>query len=135
MAKRLGVKLNRLEAWERGERQPTVRQTQELARYYHRPFGVFFLPQPPSIPPLAAECRRPQSSLPESGNRLAETVMTEGYEHEAMVLDVLKRAVAEALERKRKLGQYAVIWREGRVVCTGPDAPVVLGVRSAGKKS
>jgi hypothetical protein len=40
-----------------------------------------------------------------------------------MVLDVLKRAVAEALERQRKLGQYAVIWHEGRVVGTGPDAP------------
>ena len=33
VAKRLGVKLNRLEAWERGERKPTVRQTQELAKY------------------------------------------------------------------------------------------------------
>lgn len=62
-------------------------------------------------------------------------VMTEGHEHEAMVLDVLKRAVAEALERKRKLGQYAVIWREGRVVCTGSDAPVVPGVPSTGKNS
>ncbi len=58
VAKRLGVKRERLEAWERGERKPTVRQTQELARYYHRPFGVFFLPQPPSVPPLAAEYRR-----------------------------------------------------------------------------
>ena len=64
-----------------------------------------------------------------------ETVMPEGHEHEDMVLDVLKRAVAEALERKRKLGQYAVIWREGRVVCIGPDAPVVPGVPSTGKNS
>lgn len=35
-----------------------MRQTQELATYYHRPFGVFFLPQPPSVLPLAAEYRR-----------------------------------------------------------------------------
>ena len=52
----------------------------------------------------------------------------QGHAYEAKVLDVLKRAVAEALERKRKLGQYAVIWREGRVVCTGPDAPGTPGV-------
>ena len=39
----------------------------------------------------------------------------------------LKRAVAEALERKRRLGQYPVVWRDGRVVCTGPDAPVAPG--------
>jgi hypothetical protein len=49
--------------------------------------------------------------------------MKQGHEHEAKIVEVLKRAVAEALERKRKLGQYAVIWREGRVVCAGPDAP------------
>ena len=35
----------------------------------------------------------------------------------------LRRAVAEALERKRKLGQYAVFWRDGRLVYEGPDAP------------
>jgi transcriptional regulator with XRE-family HTH domain len=46
VARRLGVALERLEAWERGERKPTVRQTQSLAKYYHRPFGIFFLPQP-----------------------------------------------------------------------------------------
>ena len=53
--------------------------------------------------------------------------MTQGHEYEAMVLEVLKRAVAEALERKRRLGQYAVMWRDGRVVCIGPDAPVASG--------
>ena len=53
--------------------------------------------------------------------------MKEGREYEAMVLDVLKRAVAEALERKRRLGQYAVMWRDGRVVCIGPDAPAGSG--------
>lgn len=59
--------------------------------------------------------------------------MKQDHEYEAMVLDVLKRAVAEALERKRKLGQYAVVWRDGRVMCIGPDAPSVPGVPSARK--
>ena len=53
--------------------------------------------------------------------------MMQGHDYEATALDVLKRAVAEALERKRRLGQYAVVWREGRAVCTGPDAPVAPG--------
>ena len=60
--------------------------------------------------------------------------MTQAYDHEAMVLDALKRAVTEALERKRRLGQYAVVWREGRAVCIGPDAPSVryqCGVEAA----
>ena len=58
VAKRLNVKPERLLAWERGELKPTVRQAQALARFYHRPFGLFFLPQPPVLPPLAAEYRR-----------------------------------------------------------------------------
>ena len=36
-------------------------------------------------------------------------------------LDSLRQAVAEALERKRLLGQYALIWQEGRPVSVIPD--------------
>ena len=49
--------------------------------------------------------------------------MTRADDHETVVLDTLKQAVAEALERKRRLGQYAVVWRNGQAVCIGPDAP------------
>ncbi len=58
IATRLHVKPERVEAWERGERPPTLRQVQELARFLHRPLNVFFLPSPPQVPPLAAEYRR-----------------------------------------------------------------------------
>lgn len=58
VAGRLQVKPERVEAWERGERPPTMRQVQELARFFHRPLNVFFLPSPPQLPPLAAEYRR-----------------------------------------------------------------------------
>ena len=43
------------------------------------------------------------------------------FEQEA--LDALQRAVTRALERKRRLGQYAVFWENGRVIFDGPDAP------------
>jgi hypothetical protein len=36
-------------------------------------------------------------------------------------LDVLRNAVAEALDRKRRFGQYAVIWRDGRAVRIEPE--------------
>jgi hypothetical protein len=49
--------------------------------------------------------------------------MTQEHDYAATVLDVLKRAVDEALDRKRRLGQYAVVWRDGRIVLVGPDAP------------
>ena len=39
------------------------------------------------------------------------------------ILKTLKKTVAETLERKRKLGQYAVIWDGKKPVQTGADAP------------
>jgi Zn-dependent peptidase ImmA (M78 family) len=57
-ARSLQVRPERILAWEGGERQPTPRQLEKLAHVYRRPLSVFFLQQPPQIPPLAAEYRR-----------------------------------------------------------------------------
>lgn len=57
--------------------------------------------------------------------------MTNVSDYESTVLETLGRAVAEALERKRRLGQYAVVWREGRAMCIGPDAPAMRYPASA----
>lgn len=40
----------RLEAWEAGEVQPTLRQLEDYARATHAPVGYFFLPEPPAEP-------------------------------------------------------------------------------------
>lgn len=40
--------------------------------------------------------------------------------------EVLKRTAAKTLERKRRLGHYAVLWKDGKVVLEGEDAPTVL---------
>jgi Zn-dependent peptidase ImmA (M78 family)/DNA-binding XRE family transcriptional regulator len=85
-ARRVGVSTDRLLAWEQGEAQPTVRQAQALAKLYHRALSVFFLPQPPSLPPLAAEYRRlpgvqPGAESPEL--RLAIRMMS--YRREAAI--------------------------------------------------
>jgi Zn-dependent peptidase ImmA (M78 family)/DNA-binding XRE family transcriptional regulator len=58
IAKRLQVKEERVAAWEKGELQPTIRQIEALARFFHRPLSIFFMPRRPQIPPLAAEYRR-----------------------------------------------------------------------------
>ena len=39
------------------------------------------------------------------------------------VLDVLRIAVNNALDKKQKLGQYAVIWDGQKTVLSGSDAP------------
>lgn len=40
-----------------------------------------------------------------------------------LILDTLREAVQQALERKRKLGEYVVLWKDGKVVLEGEDAP------------
>lgn len=42
---------------------------------------------------------------------------------EQQVQLALRQAVAAELERKRRLGQYSVFWRDGHPVLEGPDAP------------
>ncbi|BDV01742.1 MAG: hypothetical protein JG774_1623 [Desulfomicrobiaceae bacterium] len=37
--------------------------------------------------------------------------------------ETLQQAVTKALEKKRRLGQYAVVWRDGKPVLLGEDAP------------
>ena len=39
------------------------------------------------------------------------------------MLDSLKHAIAETLEKKKRLGQYAVFWEDGKPVLVGDDAP------------
>ncbi len=39
------------------------------------------------------------------------------------LVESLQSAVEEALERKRRLGQYAVVWRDGRPAFIGPNPP------------
>ncbi len=49
------------------------------------------------------------------------------------MLKALRRAVADALEKKRRLGQYAVVWEDGKPVMVGGEAgnaPPSLGVPS-----
>jgi len=38
-------------------------------------------------------------------------------------LEKLRQAVSKTLERKRRLGQYAVVWRDGKPVRIGEDTP------------
>lgn len=46
----LMARFPRLEAWETGEAQPTLRQLEDYARATHAPVGYFFLPEPPVEP-------------------------------------------------------------------------------------
>ncbi|MBV6449093.1 hypothetical protein [Nitrosomonas sp.] len=51
------------------------------------------------------------------------TLRTTPSEEGQVILDSLQKAVTQALERKRRLGQYAVVCRDGKPVMIGEDAP------------
>lgn len=43
----LSARFPQVEAWERGEKQPTLKQLEAFAKATHTPLGYFFLPEPP----------------------------------------------------------------------------------------
>ena len=47
--------------------------------------------------------------------------MTDIQRQSQQVKEVLRRAVAAAMERKRRLGQYAVFFRDGKPVRIPPE--------------
>ncbi len=52
------------------------------------------------------------------------TPSTPSVKNRAM-LAVLQQAIAKTLDKKQRLGQYAVVWADGRPLLTGPDAPIL----------
>jgi Zn-dependent peptidase ImmA (M78 family)/transcriptional regulator with XRE-family HTH domain len=141
VAKRLHVKEERVAAWEKGELRPTLRQAEELARFFHRPLSVFFMPRPPQLPPLAAEYRRLSGVEPghespelrlalrqmvtrrenalnlmgELGDRIAEFTMRASLrESPAEVGQRLRQATGIAIETQLGWRDEWQAWREWR---------------------
>jgi hypothetical protein len=61
--------------------------------------------------------------------------MTRKPDTEDTALECLREAVAEALERKRRLGQYAVVWRNGRPQFIDANPPVESNRYPTGSKA
>jgi Zn-dependent peptidase ImmA (M78 family)/transcriptional regulator with XRE-family HTH domain len=72
----LAKRFPKLEAWERGEAKPTLKQLENFAKVTHAPFGYLFLPEPPPEPlPIpdfrtVAQGERPERPSPD----LLETI-------------------------------------------------------------
>lgn len=49
--------------------------------------------------------------------------MSELSDQTQIMWATLKKVAADTLERKRRLGEYAVIWQDGKPVFTEGDAP------------
>ncbi|NYT62068.1 hypothetical protein H0A66_07010 [Alcaligenaceae bacterium] len=49
--------------------------------------------------------------------------MTLYNEEDRKVLESLQKSVTKALDRKRRLGQYAVVWKDGKPFYIGSNPP------------
>lgn len=65
----LAPRFPHLSEWQRGEKQPTIKQLEAFARATHTPFGFLFLPEPPDeplpIPDLRTVKDRPARPSPD----------------------------------------------------------------------
>jgi len=57
VAKRLNVRAETVEKWERGSESLTLGTLEKLARFYRRPLAAFLLPEPPEEPPPPRDFR------------------------------------------------------------------------------
>ena len=46
-----------------------------------------------------------------------------------ILLETLRMAVSQILDKKKRLGQYALIWKDGKPVAMGDDAPLEFNNR------
>lgn len=69
IAKRLGVKVDRIEEWEAGKNVPTVRQANLLAEQYGVSLFTFLEEHPPVVDPIYAQFRTFYGSRPHVGRQ------------------------------------------------------------------
>jgi len=52
-------------------------------------------------------------------------VKKQASEESTIIQATLKKAVANALEKKRRFGQYSVVWENNQLTYKGDDAPQI----------
>lgn len=64
VAEKLKLPLEKLLSWENGDKKPSIRQAEILAKVYHCSYSLFSLQERPNVVPLATEYRRLPGVIP-----------------------------------------------------------------------
>ncbi|HEX7011887.1 MAG TPA: XRE family transcriptional regulator [Steroidobacteraceae bacterium] len=94
-AKKIGVKPDRLEAWERGELAPTISQLRTLADVYKRSVSFFFLNERPAAAKKPVDFRRFELSAAQHTTPELENAIRAAQAKREAVLDILAEADEE----------------------------------------
>lgn len=89
-AKRAGVTVDRVEAWEAGESEPTVAKLRDLAKLYQRPLALFFLAEPPTDFEVLRDFRRLPGQPDHSWSRALHKVYRRALAQQAIATEVLE---------------------------------------------
>jgi Zn-dependent peptidase ImmA (M78 family) len=90
-AHRLGVKEEKLAAWEAGSQQPTVRQLRKAAAVYQQCFAAFYLPDPPEVfEPPVHDYRRVHDGIEETLSSELVSELRLATDRRAICLELLE---------------------------------------------
>lgn len=95
-ARRAGVTVERIEAWEAGEAEPTVAKLRALARLYQRPLAVLFLPEPPKSFDAMRDFRKLPGQADHTWSRTLHKIYRRALEQQEIAAE-LAEAEGEAL--------------------------------------
>lgn len=89
-ATRAGVPVERVQAWESGEAEPTVAKLRALAKLYQRPLSVFFLPRSPTAFDAMRDFRRLPGVADHTWSRALHKVYRRALEQQAVAAELME---------------------------------------------
>lgn len=104
-AKKAGVELARLQAWESGTEKPTVAQLRHLAELYKRPFALFLLDQVPKTFTVMKSFRR----VPDSDDLALSFALASQLRQALQRRDVALELAPEVGEEPKKFTEKAAL--------------------------
>jgi Zn-dependent peptidase ImmA (M78 family)/DNA-binding XRE family transcriptional regulator len=89
-AQRAGVSVERVQAWEAGEAEPTVAKLRTLAKLYQRPLAVFLLPEPPLTFDAMRDFRRLPGTTDHSWSRPLHKVFRRALDQQVIAAELIE---------------------------------------------
>lgn len=121
-AKKIQVKPEKLELWEKGDAKPSIAQLKKLAHLYKRPLAVFYLPSPPKDFDALRDFRRLAEAQPIVYSSEFLLLMRDVQEKREMFLELLEIIESDVEEFKTS------ITRSQHIPSVALDIRKLLGV-------
>lgn len=99
-AKKIQVKPEKLELWEKGDAKPSIAQLKKLAHLYKRPLAIFYLPTPPKDFDALRDFRRLTDTQPSIYSSELLFLMRDVQEKREMFLELLEITESDVNEFK-----------------------------------